>query len=482
MHKIVFLLFALLCFVAAESGLEYDQQFLAKLENNEDLELQLKNTIPNLSFFIYFASTKTMYLNGTVKYKGQVYPITSGAQLQLKVEGWAETFTITMNYFVPFGNMYHVQAKQSIVATTCAKIVELLTRANVQVRQGIVQDQGTVITSGTMEMDSLAVANSIFSMHAVNAQGMFDLTLNLQRYYHMYTQYMQDNCSAVVQHLYQNKMWIVWAYQGDNGFLLNMIKRPKSVEMRLALYNSKEGAKLFVQELPLDQFYSDYKMVRMGSVTLTHEMLNGTVGSYFLDHVQLNVQEQGMRFTPSYLDQSLPVFPNAYSFNTSTLVKGIVAGTVYQNASLGYHMYDFPIGLNYWQWCKISARQFAGYDLQVEIMALQLQNLWFVGSASVFYRGAYYQLDNPLSFDILITNWGGYVDHGGMRTFSVTIKASGLNIMMDCRTSDINFVELEQEGPTTVRTTTMGDCRVNDLISGAQFTNEGYKAMLENKY
>lgn len=47
---------------------------------------------------------------------------------------------------------------------------------------------------------------------------------------------LENDCFNI--NAFANYFWYIWASDGNNGFLLDMIKRPNTLELRLDLYNN----------------------------------------------------------------------------------------------------------------------------------------------------------------------------------------------------------------------------------------------------
>jgi len=212
----------------------------------------------------------------------------------------------------------------------------------------------------------------------------------------------------------------------------------------------------------------------MGPMTLTKNSCSGKVGNVGIN-VTFQLSDHEMNFIPSYIDSWFPYLPDVKS-QYGQLINGSCGGIPYSQVHMVYTTYPVPVLMGWWQWAMISAMDFEGTDLQIEMVATNFEGLW-VGTSYIFFEGEEYKLDNPFVLETIIYDVGEPVD--GKRTISATLRTFSIHFSITCEAPVEWFAELEQEGDTKIHTTLFGACSAKNEDSGKVF--KGISALLEVK-
>jgi len=276
---------------------------------------------------------------------------------------------------------------------------------------------------------------------------------------------------------FEDDFWYLWGSTGSNGFLLDLVKRPLELELRLEIYDSSAEipAQSIKQYLSLDSFKQDNGSIVMGPLTLTNQTCTGTVLDIPINIV-FSQDGRTMDFIPTLVEDSFPFFPDVFSRYGSLLDGTSVNSTNFPaNLPVVYTSYPVPILLDFWQWAMISAMKFDGTDLQIELVSTYLLDLW-LATSYVYYQGTEYKLD-LFEIETRMIDTGD-ID-GDVRRFSAEIETFFLHLQISCEAPTNEFALLETEGKTQIHTTVLGICIVNDLTNSVSFNGKG--ALLEVK-
>jgi len=287
--------------------------------------------------------------------------------------------------------------------------------------------------------------------------------------------------------VYANDFWYIWASNGQQGFLLDLIKAPDHLELRLDIYDATPGINPVVirQFLDLSDFSisEDGMNVTMGPVVLTTSSCSGIVGNIPID-VRFMLSNRSNNFVPEWIFNSFPEVPDFQSFYGS-VISAQVNGTDYQyNLPLVYSKYPINFGIDYWKWCLISIMSLTPSgsgqnDLQIEIAGTLIADIWVVTSF-VYSEGKVYQFDDPFLGETKLTGEGQIVN-GTTRIFSATIKneLGSVHLLIDCQAPVDKFAMLDKDGNTEIHTTLLGSCEVTDVKKGQTYNTNS--ALLEAK-
>jgi len=289
---------------------------------------------------------------------------------------------------------------------------------------------------------------------------------------------------------FASDFWYIWASNGNQGFLLDLIKAPNHLELRLDLYDNAAGVNPVVTRQFLNMsdlvISGDGMNVTMGPVSLTSSSCIGSVNQIDID-VLFSLSNRSNNFVPAWISKDFPEVPDFQS-TYGTLSYAMVNGTSYQpNLPLVYSKYPVDFGLNYWKWCLMSIMSLTPTSsdsnedqdpIQVEIAGILLADIWVVTSF-VYYRGTVHHFDDPFLFETILTNHGEI--NGTERLFGATIKSdlAGVHFEIDCSAPTNKFAMLDRDGNTEIHTTVLGACTLTDMKRKGTYLSNS--ALLEAK-
>ncbi|HWC77485.1 MAG TPA: hypothetical protein VG778_08480 [Blastocatellia bacterium] len=261
-----------------------------------------------------------------------------------------------------------------------------------------------------------------------------------------------------------NSFWYIYATDGTNGFLLDLIKRPAEAVARLAVYENGKAPTVVHERLGLDQFSSGNGdlNVRLGPLKLGPNGCQGKLGNIDLD-VLSTLDRGNITFVPAWLHKLLSYVPY-FSSHYGTLLRGKCQQAEYAGLPFVYSTYQVG-DIARSKWFIISASQFKDSDLSFEISASRIAGIWGA-SAYVFYQGREYKLNSPIaSLFTFRTRSAGEIA-GEERIFDVSIRSPLIRMDVKARAPLSDFARLEKEGETEIHTTLFGDCAVEVTLRG----------------
>jgi hypothetical protein len=262
-----------------------------------------------------------------------------------------------------------------------------------------------------------------------------------------------------------NSFWYIYATNGTNGFLFDLIKRPAEAVARLAVYSNGQPPTVLREKLALDQFTADDDSlnVKLGPLTLGPNGCRGKLGKIDLDLLS-TLDNRSITFLPRWLHRLLSYVPY-FSSHYGTLLEGKCQQTSYKNLPLVYSTYQVG-DIARARWFIISANQFKDTDLALEISASRIAGIWGA-SAYVRYQGKDYKLNSPLTslFTFRTRSAGQIV--GQERVFDVSIRSPAIRMDVKAKAPISEFALLEREGSTEINTTLFGDCEAEVTLRGS---------------
>lgn len=266
--------------------------------------------------------------------------------------------------------------------------------------------------------------------------------------------------------------WYIYATDGENGFLLDLIRRPEEGVARLAVYSKDKPPDVLRKSLPSSDFVGgdDKLKVQLGPVELSPHGCRGTLDGICID-AAFSLSNREMTFAPLWLHKlfsQIPYFSSYYG----TLEKGTCQGIPYRDLPLVYSTYR--VGrISESVWILISALQFRDTDLAFEISAGRLFGMWGT-SAYICFEGKEYKLNNPLtSFIRFKVHRAGEVIEQE-RIFSVSVRSGQISMEVTAKAPASDFAVLEQEGKTRIHTTLFGSCEASITLLGRGPTSKRY--------
>jgi hypothetical protein len=262
-----------------------------------------------------------------------------------------------------------------------------------------------------------------------------------------------------------NSFWYIYATNGTDGFLLDLIKRPSEAVARLALYSDGRPPTVLREKVDLDQFAvdSDSLNVKLGPLSLGPNGCRGKLGKINLDLVS-TLDNGSITFLPHWLHSLLSYVPY-FSSHYGTLLEGKCQETPYKNLPLVYSTYEVG-DIARSKWFIISASQFKDSDLAFEISASRIAGIWGA-SAYIRWQNQEYKLNSPLaSLFTFRTRSAGEVS-GQERVFDVAIRSPLIRMDIRAAAPVDDFAVLEKEGQTEIHTTLFGDCDAEVTLRGS---------------
>jgi len=460
-------------------NLPYDVAYNQGQQSNSIFQIALEVMIPSMSQFVSdinhtAPSFGTIIVNGLTPPEG-VY---SDAGTFIRIfDGGIENHTLELHYFVPFtgvdGKKYSLQGVKYVYGDNCIHFLTEATTLYVHIRTGQTIGFGDIVQTGIVIIDDLGVVALALSFRFIGNGTDADRLNCMVSFADFLVGDVWQDCFNISD--YESDFWYSWASDGKNGFLMDLIKRPDELELRLEIYNSSTTPSVNKQYLSLDQFSDNGTIVTMGPMTISPTSVQGTVNNIPIN-VIFSLSSRQMKFCPAWIESLLNgAIPDVES-TYGTLVKGFVGPVTYQNLPIAYTTYPVKIGLSLLQWAMISALNFVGTDLQVEMVATYLVDLW-LSSVYIHYQGADYYLNEPFLFE-------SSVDHTGeiqndVRLFGVQISTFSISGSVECSAPVSQFALLEKEGTTQIMTTVFGTCVA--VINGNTYKT-GPTALLETKF
>jgi len=276
---------------------------------------------------------------------------------------------------------------------------------------------------------------------------------------------------------WKSQFWYIWASNGRNGFLLDLIARPDTLELRMETYTAGAAPVVTKEYLSIDDLAISNGTVTFGSeMMLSMASCHGHVKGLPVD-VTFALKDKN-DFVPELLYLAFKgLLPQIESYY-GTLSNATVAGVNYQNIPIARTTYAFEVGLEIIQWAMISALSFRDSDLRIELVGAKLSNKAYIATSYVFFHGTSYHLNDPLTATTRISTGGDIVNN--TRIFEARItKAKVIDITVRCSAPVIQFAELDREGDTTIHTTVLGNCTATEAISRGTFVSNS--ALLEVK-
>ncbi|MGB9457096.1 MAG: hypothetical protein WCB12_13700 [Bryobacteraceae bacterium] len=264
--------------------------------------------------------------------------------------------------------------------------------------------------------------------------------------------------------------WYLFASNGADGFLLDLIRRPGESLARLVTYKQDYPPRLVrhgFQSTELNGAPGTLG-VNLGGIALDALGCRSTLPGMNVD-ARFALSGHSMRFAPKFATwwfDNVPDFCSRYG----VIDRATCEGAVYENAPVICSTYSLD-SLAGARWVLISAPRFADTDLALEISAARLLGRW-MPAARVFHAGREYHLNSALDslFRVRIGRAGDV--ESGERVFTASIRASGLHLNVEARGPIDQFARLDAEGQTEIHTTLFGTCRATVGPAGETFVAE----------
>ena len=267
--------------------------------------------------------------------------------------------------------------------------------------------------------------------------------------------------------------WYIFATNGEDGFLLDLVRRPEESVARLAVYHQGSPPRIVRHGFPpasLSGVPGELE-ASLDGVALDAVGCRSALGNMSLD-ARFGLTGRTMRFVPAWVSwwfEEVPDFRSHYGM----LERATCEGIAYGDAPLVFSTYSLG-DLAGARWVLISAPRFDSSDLAFEISAARLLGRW-MPTAWIFFDGREHKLNSGLDslFRVRIGSAGGI--EAGERVFTASIRAPGMHLEVEARGAVDQFARLEAEGQTEIHTTLFGTCRASfksGPSAGRMFTAE----------
>ena len=394
---------------------------------------------------------------------------------------------LRMYYYLPFtgadGKPYHLEGVKHLAGDNCTHIFYMATTLYVHVRTGTAEGQGTILSTGMVQIDFREVLDLIASFRLIGNGTDADKLDVIAEFAEFLVQDIEEDCFNVSN--WETQFWYIWASDSNAGFLLDLVARPNTLEIRLASYTASQSPVVTKQYLPLEQLVIGPTSVAFGStISMSSTACDGSDMGIAIDaEYSLNIGSND--FIPPVLWAALHgLLPQIHS-DYGRLQSGKVAGHTYAPSTpLVRTSYTFEYFLHQIQWVMISAMNFTDSqgnpsDLRLEMVALDVEKDNFLGSSFMTLAGRTYHLNDPATARSQVTANGTI--SSGVRKFGVHVtQGKDLDVLFACSAPVGQFALLEDEGSTRIRSTVMGSCSAVDNHTGVQYASFG-QVLLEVK-
>lgn len=263
--------------------------------------------------------------------------------------------------------------------------------------------------------------------------------------------------------------WYLFASNGGNGFLLDLIRCPQESLARLVTYRHGHPPTVVRHGFPPGDLVGlpGNLGVRLDGIAFDALGCRSTLPGIHLD--ARFALGRKVRFSPPYVTWTFDYAPDFCS-QYGIIDHAVCEGAVYDGAPVtcsSYSLEDYAGA----RWVMLSAHRFAGADLAFEISAARLLGRW-MASAWIFYNGREYRLTSALDclFRLRIGSAGEI--HSGERVFTAAIQASDLRLEIEARGPLDQFARLYADRETEIHTTLFGTCRAAIASTGQTFVAE----------
>ena len=152
----------------------------------------------------------------------------SNASLQIFDHGVGPEKFLNLQYHLPFyddsGNSVHLEGNKYLYANSCLDLYTEATTLYVHVRQGHVQNQGAILSTGIVIIGPLGVAELLLSMQVIGQGNDAEMLTAVVSFLSFLFADVSQDCFNFTKDD-EVDFWYVWASDGQNGFLLDLIKQ-----------------------------------------------------------------------------------------------------------------------------------------------------------------------------------------------------------------------------------------------------------------
>jgi len=362
----------------------------------------------------------------------------------------------------------------------CITLYSMATTLYTYIREGHVNGCGNIIRSGILMLDIEQVMDFLLSFHFVGNGTDADKMNTAIEFLTFLGFDVWKDCITFSDFEYD--FWYIWASDGQQGFLLDMIKRPESLELRLEIYDQSNDPIVLKEFLPLNEFSQNGSIISMGPLTISDSSCHGSVDQNVTVGISILFSLDGrhMNFVPNWIENKTYGLVPDFQSNYGSLSSATVGSVTLSNVPLVYSTYPIKFGIQLLVWNLISANQFQGTDLQIEIVGMNIEGLW-IATSYLRYQGKEWHLNDPMLFDTSIVTPGEIVND--TRLFAATIDTLEISVGIKCQAPVNQFALLDKEGLTIIETTVFGICTAQvDTFRSQEIYTSSPTSLLETKY
>jgi hypothetical protein len=284
------------------------------------------------------------------------------------------------------------------------------------------------------------------------------------------------------------QFYYFWLSDQERAALVGMIRRPTEnrLELRVVQYQAGEPPVVQKQNLSMQEYQnlSDGTIV-MGPLKMSPEGVIGSVANVSVNLPFASLDGRSNLFLPPSITKSeeltwlMPYIPAVRSSYGTAIPSGgaTVGGYSFASGSLVKTQYPVPLGLSVVRWALLSANQFEGSDLQLEVVAMPLVDLaehipvvkrvldcnpvnCYIAPSYVRLNKREYHLNDLVSEQVRIEAASTFNHNQTAREFAVRIHLLELDTKLEvnCSAPVDAFAFVEKEGHTYIHTTLAADC------------------------
>ena len=155
-------------------------------------------------------------------------PLTSNASLEIFDNGVGPERYLNLQYHLPFfddqGNAVHLEGNKYLYSNSCLDLYTEATTLFVHVRTGHQQNEGAILSTGIVTIGSLGVAELLLSMQIIGEGNDAEMLTVVVSFLSFLGGDIEQDCFNFTKDD-EVDFWYTWASDGQNGFLLDLIKR-----------------------------------------------------------------------------------------------------------------------------------------------------------------------------------------------------------------------------------------------------------------
>jgi hypothetical protein len=261
------------------------------------------------------------------------------------------------------------------------------------------------------------------------------------------------------------QFWYTYPTTGNDGFLLDVIRRPEEAVARLAVFRAGRPPRVLRRGFDTSELNGvPGKLgVRLNRIVIDAGGCRGDVGGVDLA-AQFALSGRGMGFVPqavSWWFDRVPDFRSRYGVAGNAVCDRVSYRDVPFVCST-YSLYDLAGA----KWLLVSAPRFPGSDLAFEISATRLFGRW-MATAWLYFGGREYHYESPLDslFSVGIGRTGEVAY--GERVITAKIRGKGLGFEIEARADTREFARLDSYRQTDIHTTLFASCKASGTAGAA---------------